>query len=478
MGRIVDSLLLSGFSVCSANVEEASLDGRHLVISCILVDGNKKIATHALVDSVATGFAFVDEDFVRHHNLPLTRLETPREIEVIDGRPIESGSVTHLTGVRCNISSHSELLPMFVTRLGHYPIVLGIPWLKHHDADISWSPNSVSFNSDVCLHTCLDQATTIKGISIDRMGRTNISLITASALSTLTHRPDLVDVIAPLTVYEIDQALKDPAPATPDLATLVPAPYHDFLPLFQKSLADKLPPHRPYDHVIPLKEGFTPPFGPLYSLSHNELKALREWLDDNLSKGFIRASSSPAGAPILFVKKKDGSLRLCVDYRGINEGTIKNRYPLPLIKETLNQLSRARIYTTLDIRGAYNLVRMAEGDEWKTAFRTRYGLFESLVMPFGLTNAPATFQHFINDVLRPYLDQFCTAYLDDILIYSDNLEDHVKHVRLVLKALSAVGLHLKPEKCEFHRSKVNYLGLVISSDGVSMDPRKVETITN
>src|SRR5690606_7659833 len=190
----------------------------------------------------------------------------------------------------------------------------------------------------------------------------------------------------------------------------------------------------PYDHAIPLKEGFTPPFGPLYSLSHNELKTLREWLDDNLSKGFIRASSSPAGAPILFVKKKDGSLRLCVDYRGINEGTIKNRYPLPLIKETLNQLSRAKIYTTLDIRGAYNLVRMAEGDEWKTAFRTRYGLFESLVMPFGLTNAPATFQHFINDVLRPYLDQFCTAYLDDILIYSDNLEDHVKHVRLVLQA--------------------------------------------
>src|SRR5690606_12292358 len=185
MGRIVDSLLLSGFSASSVSVEEASLDGRHLVISCILVDGNKKIAAHALIDSGATGFAFVDEDFVRHHNLPLTRLETPREIEVIDGRPIESGSVTHMAEARCNISTHSETLPMFVTRLGHYPIVLGILWLKYHDADISWSKYTVSFNSDRCLHTCLDAAATIKGINIDRMGKTNISMIAGSAFSFL-----------------------------------------------------------------------------------------------------------------------------------------------------------------------------------------------------------------------------------------------------------------------------------------------------
>ena len=140
-----------------------------------------------------------------------------------------------------------------------------------------------------------------------------------------------------------------------------------------------------------LKEGFTPLFGPIYSLSIPELKALREWLDENLSKGFIRASSLPAGAPILFVKKSDGSLRLCMDYRGLNAGTIKNRYPLPLIREILIQLSKARYYTALDVRGTYNLLRVAEGDEWKTAFRTRYGLYESLVMPFSLINAPADF---------------------------------------------------------------------------------------
>jgi hypothetical protein len=256
----------------------------------------------------------------------------------------------------------------------------------------------------------------------------------------------------------------------------VPVEYHKFLPLFSEAEANKLPPHHPYDHRIPLKEGFTPPFGPIYSLSRTELEALKKWLEENLSKGFIRASSSPAGAPILFVKKGDGSLWLCVDYRGLNEGTIKNRYPLPLLHETLLRLQKAKYYMKLDIRGAYNLVRMAEGEEWKTAFRTRYGLFESLVMPFGLTNAPANFQHIINDVLRPYLDIFVTAYLDDILIYSDNLNDYRNHILKVLEALSEASLHLKPEKCEFHRQEVKYLGFIISTSGTKMDPAKVATI--
>src|SRR6266699_6563960 len=201
----------------------------------------------------------------------------------------------------------------------------------------------------------------------------------------------------------------------------IPPEYQEFGNLFYEADANKLPPHRPGDHRIPMREGTAPSFGPLYSLSRQELEALRKWLDENLAKGFIRPSSSPAGSPILFVKKKDGSLRLCVDYRDLNEKTIKNRYPLLLIQETLMQLSKAKWYTKLDIRGAYNLIRMADGDEWKTAFRTRYGLFESLVMPFGLTNAPASFQNFINDVLRPFLDIFTTAYLDDILIYSSSL---------------------------------------------------------
>jgi hypothetical protein len=139
-------------------------------------------------------------------------------------------------------------------------------------------------------------------------------------------------------------------------------------------------------------------------------------------------------------------------------------------------LQKARYFTKLDIRGTYNIIHMAEGEEWKTAFRTHYSLFESLVMPFGLTNAPADFQHFINDMLCPYLDVFVTAYLDDILIYSDNLKDHRDYILKVLEALSEAGLHLKPEKCEFHCQEVKYLGFIISTSGTKMDPAKVATV--
>jgi hypothetical protein len=148
-------------------------------------------------------------------------------------------------------------------------------------------------------------------------------------------------------------------------------------------------------------------------LSQTELVALREYIDENLSKNFIQHSKSPAGAPILFVKKKDRSLYMCVDYRGVNKVTKKNRYPLLLISGLLEQLGSAKIFTKIDLRGAYNLVQVKEGDEWKTTFRTRYGHFEYSVMPFGLTNAPAVFQHMMNDIFREYLDHFVVIYLDD-----------------------------------------------------------------
>lgn len=275
------------------------------------------------------------------------------------------------------IDKHTETLPLFVTKLGHYPVVLGIPWLRHHDVSISFAKNTVSFDSDYCLTHCAPTAATTKGISIpppDKQG-SRICMVNAVAFRRLTGK-SAGHTIFSVSMREIDRALADIEQSNADqIRKHVPAEYHDFAKLFSEVQAHKLPPHRHYDHRIPLKEGFTPPFGPLYSLSRAELPELRAWLQDNLSRGFIRASSSPAGAPILFVKKKDGSLRLCVDYRGLNEGTIKNRYPLPLIRETLMQLSKAKWFTTLDIRGAYNLVRMAEGEEWKTAFRTRYGLF-------------------------------------------------------------------------------------------------------
>ena len=204
------------------------------------------------------------------------------------------------------------------------------------------------------------------------------------------------------------------------------------------------------------------------------MTVLKDYIEESLRKGHIRPSNSPCGAPVLFVKKKDGSLRLCVDYRALNAITVRDRYPLPLIDNLIDQLRVAVIFTALDLRGAYNLVRVRHGDEWKTAFRTRYGQYEYLVMPFGLTNAPAVFQRLMNDLFRDYLDQFVVVYLDDILVFSKRQEDHVEHVRIVLKVLLDNGLYCKFSKCEFHVETVEFLGYVIGKGGVSMNQKKVE----
>ncbi len=207
--------------------------------------------------------------------------------------------------------------------------------------------------------------------------------------------------------------------APPDM-TDVPAEYHNFADVFSDTLSEKLPEHRPYDLKINIEEGTSPPLGPIYSLSEYELKALHEFIDDNLCSGFITPSCSPHRAPVLFVKKKTSELRLCIDFCGLNKISKKDRYPLPLISDLLDSARSARIYTKLDLRHAYHLVCIAEGDEWKTAFRTRYSSFEWHVMPFGLTNAPVVFQRFVNDVFADMLDVSIVVYLNDILIYSND----------------------------------------------------------
>jgi hypothetical protein len=208
----------------------------------------------------------------------------------------------------------------------------------------------------------------------------------------------------------------------------IPAQYKEFQDVFEKKNADILPKHRSYDCDIDLKNGAQPPFGPIYNLSQNELSALKDYIEENLVKNFIQYSKSPTGAPILFVKKKDGSLQMYVDYHGLNKITVKNCYPLPLIYGLFDQQGQANIYTKIDLRGAYNLVRIKEGDEWKTAFRIRYGHFEYNVMPFGLINAPAIFQHLMNNIFCKFLDDFVVCYLDDILIFSKNYKKHERHV--------------------------------------------------
>src|SRR5258707_12023258 len=218
--------------------------------------------------------------------------------------------------------------------------------------------------------------------------------------------------------------------------------------------------------------------GPIYSLSPTELTALREFLEENVQNGFICPSKSPWGSLILFVKKKDGSLRLCVDFRALNRVTEKDHYPLPLIPDLLNSPGPARIYSKIDLKHAYHLVRIAEGDEPKTTFHTRYGSYEWQVMPFGLTNTPAVFQQFINEVLGNLLDVCMVGYIDDILIYSDSVDQHQDHVREVLRHLQEARLYVNPKKCNFHTDTVEYLGFILTPTGLHMDLAKVAVIQN
>jgi hypothetical protein len=232
----------------------------------------------------------------------------------------------------------------------------------------------------------------------------------------------------------------------------VPSKYANFENLFKEEKGkEALPKHQSWDHKIPLMEGKTPTALPIYSLSKRELETLRKYIDENLAKGYIRPSKSPARFAVLFVPKKNGKLRMCVDYRKLNDITIKNRYTLPLIHEMQDRIRGARFFTRLDLREAYYKVRMKKGEEWKTAWGSRLGHYEYLVMPFGLTNAPASFQALVNDILRPYLDIFVLAYLDDILIYSKTHKEHVQHVTSILEALRNAGMRIQGEKCAFHK---------------------------
>mgnify|MGYP002655008431 CR=1 FL=1 len=236
-----------------------------------------------------------------------------------------------------------------------------------------------------------------------------------------------------------------------------------------------MPPSRSCDHPIDLTSDQIPP-SYMPRLSPAELEELRRQLDDYLERGWIRPSSSPYGAPILFVRKKDGSLRMCIDYRGLNLITRRNAYPLPRIDMLLDQLHGATIFTSLDLWSGYHQVRIKEADIYKTAFRTRYGLYEFTVMPFGLTNTPATFMNLMHDVLRPYLDKFVVVYLDDILIYSCTPKEHLQHVALVLDALKKHQLHVKLSKCFFGRRRTTFLGHVIEEGTIQIDPAKIKAV--
>nr|GFA90848.1 putative reverse transcriptase domain-containing protein [Tanacetum cinerariifolium] len=215
-----------------------------------------------------------------------------------------------------------------------------------------------------------------------------------------------------------------------------------------------------------------------YRLAPSEMKELAKQLQELSEKGFIHPSSLPWGAPVLFVKKKDRSFPMCIDYRELNKLTVKNRYPLPRIDDLFDQLQGSSVYSKIDLRTGYHQLRIKEEDIPITAFRTRYGHYEFRVMPFGLTNAPAVFMDLMNRVCKPYLDKFVIVFIDDILIYSKDKEEHEEHLKTILELLQKEQLYVKFSKCDFWLESVQFLGHVIDSEGVHVDPAKIAAIKN
>ena len=235
---------------------------------------------------------------------------------------------------------------------------------------------------------------------------------------------------------------------------------------------------REVDLAIEIVPGTVPMSRAPYRMAPTELKELKSQLQELLDKGFIRPSVSPWGAPVLFVKKKDGTLRMCIDYRQINKVTVKNKYPFPRIEDLFDQLKGAGVFSKIDLRSGYYQLRVKEGNVPKTAFRTRYGHYEFLVMPFGLTNAPAAFMDLMNWVFRPYVDQFVMVFIDDILVYSKDAQEHEQHLRIVLETLREKKLYAKLSKCDFWLKEVSFLGHIVSAEGIRVDPAKIEAVVN
>ncbi|KAI2654876.1 Transposon Tf2-6 polyprotein [Labeo rohita] len=376
---------------------------------------NRELRTTAFIDSGAAG-NFIDGNYAKLYDIPLLPCGSRVAVAALDGRPLGSGRVTSVTeDVTLHIGPlHQETMRFFTIQSPEHPIILGLPWLELHNPTISWAEREITQWSPHCHQHC------IRGL------------------------PDLPGPPSELTTLK-------------ELHDHLPAPYHDLQIAFSKEGATQLPPHRPTDCAIVLLPGTTPPKGRIFPLSQPETESMKNYIQEELAKGFIRPSTSPASAGFFFVKKKDGGLRPCIDYRG---------------------LRKARFFTKLDLRSAYNLIRIKQGDEWKTAFSTTTGHYEYQVMPFGLANSPSIFQALVNDIFRDMLNHHVIVYIDDILVYSEDFQSHVQHVRAVLKRLIQHQLYAKLQKCEFHQTRISFLGYIISAEGVTMDDQKVTSVLN
>lgn len=508
----------------SAQVNQLTTPTRSLIKLTGTVAGRSAVF---LIDSGATG-NFVSSSFVTKSKLSLIESDSLAPVSLADGRaqPAE-GILSEAVTIG---KVYRDRLNLAATSLQGYDVILGMPWLQHYNPTIDWRGASISFTDQHDKRVVLRKSPTGPAVwrapseSVVRARAYGLNLVTSKQLTRQYHEGKIekVCVVYPQPVVEPKSVPSLPAsPPVPSSRPLYSIRLMDSTPVasnqgstkkpwsvlvsdsesedvqlvkrlqsarssvmtsfkdvFPDELPPGLPPSREVDHRIELVPGAVPPSRPTYRLSATELAELKKQLDELVKAGFIQPSKSPFGAPILFVKKKDGTMRMCVDYRALNNVTIKNSYPLPRVDELFDRLQGARYFSKIDLRSGYHQIRIATGDEPKTAFRTRYGHFEFLVLPFGLTNAPGTFMHLMHQSFREYLDDFVLVFLDDILIYSKTLEEHERHVRKVLEVLRKEKLYAKESKCEFFRTEVEFLGHMVGRDGVRMMEDKVKAVAD
>ena len=454
-------------------------------------DNSRVFETKALLDSGCTG-SCINRSFVEENHIPTIKLARPIPVYNADGTLNQNGAITDVVELHMAIQDHKETIRFAVSNLGKADVFLGHDWLVFHNPSIDWKKSTLHFEN--CASKCIFFTAT-HDIDDDEKWSTDtcqdeiveepiekddqIFVLDADAYFETLRLYHQQDVGQEINKTNYDYIFKyDPSRGDKkDWQNIVPAVYHDYEDIFTKKDFDKLPERRPWDHAIELTPGFKPVDCKTYPLSKDEQAALYDFLAENIKTGRIRPSTSPMASPFFFVKKKDGRLRPTQDYRKLNDATIKNRYPLPLIGELVDTLSTAKIFTKMDVRWGYNNIRIKDGDEWKAAFRTNQGLYEPTVMFFGLTNSPATFQNFMDHIFKDLVHRgVVTVYMDDILIFTNDIEEHIQVTREVLKILRDNNLFLKPEKCVFHADEVEYLGMIVGKGRVKMDPTKIAAI--